>query len=145
MAWVIASSTRQRVGTARLGDDAPRPGIDLALRIRHLPLRQSRDVRNLVLGVGEGEEVGAGVQTVLRQRLTVGMVRQVKRRDNFQLAGPQRVGPVEEADRVVERVMLPVDGSRLRIDPQFGLVHVQVMAVVRPDHQPVARQADGAR
>ena len=44
MACVIASSTFNVSALPTVGDDAPRPGVNLAVRIRHLPLGEPRQI-----------------------------------------------------------------------------------------------------
>ena len=70
------------------------------------------------------------------------MMRKIERRDDAKMLRAQRLGPVDEADRIVEGVMRPADFCRRRIDLEFALVEAQVMAVVGPQHHAVARQSD---
>ena len=51
-------------------------------------------------------------------------------------------GPFEEADGIVEHIVLPVHGGRLRLNLELGAMQSQVVAVVGPDHQPVTQKAD---
>ena len=132
----------ERAGVAHVGDEAARPGVNGPARIRQLPLGEPGDVGHVLEVVGKGKVFGARVEAVDRGGRPVGVMRQVEGRNDPQALGAQALRPFEEAHRIVVGVMRPMDQPRLRIDLENGLVDPEIMAVVGPQHQAVAGQAD---
>src|SRR6476620_2364913 len=91
--------------------------------------------------VGKWKQLGSFVEAVDRKRLAVGVMRHIERRYDAEPLGPERFRPFQEADGIVEYVMLPVDTGRLGFDLQRRAVQAKVMAFVRPDHQFMTQQA----
>jgi hypothetical protein len=69
-------------------------------------------------------------------------VGQIESRNDAEALRSQLLRPFEKTDRIVEGVMDPMNERGLRIDVEGGMVKRQIMAVVRPEHQTVTREAD---
>ena len=70
------------------------------------------------------------------------MMGQIEGRNDAEAIRSQALRPFEKADRIVESVMSPMNERGLGIDVERGMVKPQIMAVVRSQHQAVAREAD---
>jgi hypothetical protein len=105
MACVIGFQDGQRRVVRLAPNEAPGPAIDRALGVGRLDLPQGAEVRNLLLRIGEEEGLGRRIETVNRQGRPVRMVRQFEGGDDAQPIGAKRLGPFQEADRIVEGVM----------------------------------------
>ena len=132
----------ERAGVAHVGDETARPGVDRPVAIGRLPLGEAGDVGNVLEVVGKGKGLGVRFETVDRSRRPIGVMGEVEGRDDAEALGAEILRPFEEADRIVVDVVRPVDQGRLRIDLEPGVVEPEIMAVVRPQHQAVAGEAD---
>jgi hypothetical protein len=70
------------------------------------------------------------------------MMGQIEGGDDREAIRPQRLRPFEQADRIVENVVGPMNERRLRIDFERSVVKPQIVAIVGPQHHAVTKQAD---
>lgn len=70
------------------------------------------------------------------------MMGQIKGRDDAEAIRSEPFRLFQKTDRIVESVMGPMNERGLRLDVEGGVMELQVVAVVGPQHQAVARQAD---
>ena len=103
-----------------------RPSFHLSIRIRHLPLGKAAS-REILAAHRRTGKLGSAVQAVDRKRLALGVMGYFERRNDAEPLVWKCFGPFQEADGIVECVMLPIDASRLRFDPQHRTVQAQIV------------------
>jgi hypothetical protein len=70
------------------------------------------------------------------------MMGKVERRYDRETRGPQIFRPFKVAHGIIENVMFPKHTGGGRIHLEFAFVKAKIVAVVRPQHQPMSQQSD---
>jgi hypothetical protein len=106
----------RRPRLACVADETPRPGVNCTIRVRRLPHREVGEIGQLVCGIGERKRLSAWIEAIDRQRRPIRVMGQIEGRNNAQSLRFQGVRPFQEANRVVESVVGPMDQRGLQIN-----------------------------
>src|SRR5216684_1411655 len=126
------------VGWPVPAQELARPAVELVIGVEVLPLDAADEVGHLLGAVGE--RIGAGVLVDAKSgRIDRRMV-ETNGADEAQLLGAAT--EARDGDAIAEDVVYPAQIRRLRRDSDRRLDQPLIIAVARPEHDPVLAQGD---